>query len=136
MTPDIRIDSEIAELGASFTGYVTYEPSPGEPDRRIRGIEFELQWTMGEHNDNDEATFEPTRIECDADGRLDTIWVVPVPHDQPISYDGHLFAVTWQLKATLDVRRGRDEHWTQEVVVIPRNGRLVYDGPHPLRSER
>lgn len=135
MNPHIRIDDAIAEIGSAFTGSVTYDPEPGAAER-VRGLVLQLRWKTQGQGDTDTRALDEVRVPTLPGGAIDSTWSVPIPLSEPISYHGRLMAIEWELTATLDVKRRIDPNWSMRVVVVPRNGRAYYDGPHPLPPSR
>ena len=129
---DIKLDNDIAEVDGQFTGDLTYVVPDEKPDA-IRGIRLELRYfTEGRGSTNSEHLSSMV-IEIDTSQNAIERFEIPVPENAPISYDGQLIRVLWEIKATIDIARGSDYNRVKPVIVVPVNGLGTYEYPHPLR---
>lgn len=137
-TLSMTLTNNIAPVGTSFQGHLTRTPElddgqePGK--HRIQGVRLGLGFVTEGRGDTNMASVYDHEFPVDDWGRLSVPFQVPVPHEGPISYDGRLIRLRWELTATVMIKRAIDRHLEVPVLVIPANGWGVYDRPHPLPS--
>ncbi len=134
---DITLANDATEIGGVFQGQLI---RVGELDdlvdrgqSRTRGIRLQLRYrTEGRGTTFTEIADEG---ECEADefGRINATFELQVPRDGPISYDGSLIRVIWEIEVRVDIKRGFDTKDEIPVLVLPTNGWGIYQGPHPYR---
>ncbi len=129
---DIKLDNDIAEVDGQFTGDLTYVV-PDEKPEAIRGIRLELRYFTEGRGDRYSKHLSSMAIEIDTSQNATKRFEIPVPENAPISYDGQLIRVLWEIKATIDIARGPDYNRVKPVIVVPVNGLGTYEYPHPLR---
>lgn len=136
----IEIVSDIAELGGSFICDVTRSPADGEQNEKGRGqireVRLSLGWYTSGRGDTDSDTVHTVGLDVDQYGMAKGRVELPVPLDAPISLDGHLIRVHWQLVAQTDVAMKIDQKSSAEVLVVPQGGLGLYDRAHPLPQRR
>lgn len=137
--PDLQISMEngIAEVGSPFRGRVTLS---GQLDdlaesskQSVRAVRVSLRYYTQGRGDRDSQTVVDHQFPVDTYGRVDRAFELPVPAAGPISYDGRLIRVLWEIEARVDIKRRRDAKTIVPVLVIPDGGWGLYDRPHPLR---
>ncbi len=137
-TLSMTLTNNIAPVGTSFQGQLTRNPQLDDGQEagkhRIQGVRLELGFTTEGRGDTDSAMVHHQEFPVDGWGRLAVHFQVPVPSGGPISYDGRLIRLRWELTATVMIKRAIDRRLEVPVLVIPANGWGVYDRPHPLRS--
>ncbi len=133
----IQIEHDIAEVGSFFACTVSRSPTDGvtnEPGRgQVRGVRIELGWSTEGRGDTDSDTVASLVIPVDEFGMANARVELPVPANGPISYDGALIRVRWELSAQTDIKLGVDQRSSAEVLVVPARGLGTYDRAHPLR---
>ncbi len=134
---DITLANHAAEIGGVFQGQVL---RAGELDdlvdsakSRIRGVRLQLHYrTEGRGTPFTEISDEG-EYKADEFGRINTTFELRVPRDGPISYDGSLIRVIWEIEVRVDIKRGFDTKDEIPVLVLPTDGWGIYQGPHPYR---
>lgn len=141
-TPDpnlsIRLEHDIAEVGNSFLCSVKRSPSDGETNDKtlgqIRAVRIALRMTTEGRGDEDRKDFVTEELEVDEYGMASGDVRLQVPTDAPISYDGALIRVRWNIEARTDIKFGVDQQSSAPVLVVPIGGLGVYTRPHPLTA--
>ncbi len=137
--PNLHISMEngITEVGSVFRGRIT---SAGQRDdlaetsnQSVRAVRLSLRYYTQGRGDRDSQTVVGHEFPVDSYGRVDAGFELPVPLAGPISYDGRLIRVLWEVEARVDIKLRRDAKTIVPVLVIPTNGWGLYDRPHPLR---
>ncbi len=135
----VHVDHDLAEPGGAFTGTLRRVPIDGTqpvdgaiPIGGARTIRIALHVRTEGRGDVDERTMGEVGVELDRFGSGSTPFSLPVPPDGPISYDGRLIRVIWEIEATTDRRFALDSKATTRVLVVPNGGVGTYQYPHPL----
>ncbi|MDH3679310.1 MAG: hypothetical protein OEV40_05095 [Acidimicrobiia bacterium] len=137
--PSLQVDLEsgIAEVGGRFRGRLRrageLDDLAGDDDQPVRAVRLTLRYVTEGRGDTDSQVIGQLEFPVDTYGRLDTDFQLPVPPAGPISYDGRLIRVLWELEARVDVKLRRDRSTSIPLLVIPTNGWGLYHRPHPLR---
>lgn len=103
---------------ATVTGMVSWDsPKP----TKIRSLTVELRWRTEGRGDTDQASAARQEL---AKGQLPPgqhrwPFQLALPPEGPITYEGHLIRIIWELRAFLDVARGPDLEFTVPVTVLP-----------------
>ncbi len=142
-TPDpnlsIRLEHDIAEVGTSFLCSVKRSPSDGETNEKtlgqIRAVRIALRMTTEGRGDEDRKDYATQELEVDDYGMASGEVRLNVPTDAPISYDGALIRIRWNIEARTDIKFGVDQKSSAPVLVVPAGGLGVYTRPHPLTTE-
>jgi hypothetical protein len=71
-------------------------------------------------------------FDLEAHGGLNAAFSLLVPATSPVSYDGTLMRVMYEIEARVDLKFARDEKSAHQDLVIPVGGMGVYNRPHPL----
>lgn len=136
-TLQVDLDSGIAEVGGRFRGRLVrageVDDLAGDGDQPVRAVRLSLRYTTEGRGDTDAKVIGEAEFGVDEYGRVDTTFELLVPPAGPISYDGRLIRVMWELEARVDVKLRRDRRTRIPLLVIPTNGWGLYDRPHPLR---
>ncbi len=138
----VDIDDDIAEPGGSFTGTLSRTPLDGGgsvdssnlPMGAERSIRVALIMRTEGRGDVDQRTIAEVGVELDRFGSASTPFSLRVPPDGPISYDGRLIRVVWEIAAITDRKLAFDKRTSAPVVVVPRGGHGHYRYPHPRSS--
>lgn len=133
----IQIEDDVAEVGAKFRCSVQRSPADGESNSGGRGQIRSVEITLGYFTEGratvDKETVSSATIPVDEYGMASGDVELAIPADAPISYDGRLIRVRWQIEATTDIKLGRDQKSSAFVLVVPVGGHGLYESPHPLR---
>ena len=136
--PQLRVElvNDVAELGRYFSGHIRRDPVDGAtnaPGRgQVRAVRLGLRMFTEGRGDKDDWRSNDIQAPVDEHGMTSTPFELPVPHDMPISYDGSLMRVRWQIEIRTDRKMAFDSVLTTEVLVVPRHGVGLYRRPHPL----
>ncbi len=132
----IEIEHDIAEVGDAFTCTIRRSPSDGETNAKtvgqVRAVQIALVMTTEGRGDVDSERIGETSLPVDEYGMASGVVHLVVPATAPISYDGALLRIVYRIEARTDIRLGRDQHSSAEVLVVPVGGAGVYRRPHPL----
>lgn len=132
----IELQHDIAEVGGRFVGHLQRSPADGASnDReigRVRGVRVSLKMTTEGRGDTDSMEVAEVAAAVDEYGMASQQFELEVPLDVPVSYDGRLIRVRWQIEARTDRKLAVDAIAASEVLVVPRGGLGHYDRPHPL----
>jgi hypothetical protein len=136
----IELEDDVAEVGGSFVCHISRSPMDGELNEsgrgQVRSIRLVLRSRTEGRGTEDSKNYSSTEIAVDEYGMASGRFELPIPHDAPISYDGELIRVIWEVSAITDIKHGRDQRSTATVLVVPIGGRGRYSSPHPLRVQR
>ncbi len=132
----IEIEHDIAEVGGSFVCTVRRSPTDGETNAKtvgqVRAVQIALVMTTEGRGDVDSERIGENSLPVDEYGMADGVVNLAVPTDAPVSYDGALIRVVYRIEARTDIRLGRDQQSSAEVLVVPVGGAGVYRSAHPL----
>ena len=132
----IRLEHDIAEVGGIFRCDVTRSPTDGERNDKaigqVRAVRIRLHRTTEGRGTVAAADAATVELPVDEFGMASGQIELPVPPDAPISYDGMLIRVRWEIEARTDLRLQVDQTSSAEVLVVPRGGLGRYDRAHPL----
>lgn len=105
-------------VGGVVSGTVTWNaPEP----LKMRLIEVELRWRTEGRGDTDQeapAKQELAKYELPA-GESSWRFELRLPPDGPITYEGHLIRILWEVRAHIDIAWGRDLEFTTPLTVLP-----------------
>ena len=130
--PQITLENDVAEIGGAFEGQVTYNPPP-KLAQSVRQLLLTLDFQTSGDNFTDQISAFTTPIETDSLGNVNQTFTLPVTEDDPISYNGKIIEISWQITATADLAYKRDVKNSISVLVLPKNGHGLYQHPHPLK---
>lgn len=133
-TPTITLDGYFAEPGGSVTGRVELPGVEGtDPSvERIREVRVLLRYRTEGRGDTDSWEGSAQAFSVGVDGALTASFNLSVPHDAPVSYDGSLLRLIWEVEARTDLRMRIDKKTTELIVVVPTGGLGLYHHAHPL----
>lgn len=135
---DVDLVTDVAEVGGVFEGHLTRKPQLDDSQEagkhRLQGVRLELRYETEGRGDTDARTVTTQRFQVDEWGQASVGFQIQVPPLGPISYDGRLIRVRWELIAIAMVKLAIDRRLSLPVLVVPRNGGGLYDRPHPLLS--
>ena len=132
MTLSMELDDEVAVVGGAFSGRLIREHDGTEKGLRARAVRLSLKFSTEGRGDTHQKTLHTFEFPLGDDGRLDESFVFEVPADAPISYDGSLIRVVWEIEARIDLKLARDPKTERTVLVVPEGGAGLYVAPHPL----
>jgi len=132
MTVELRVNSPIAEVGDAFSGWVHRDALGGQ----VSSIQLSLQCRTEGRGDTETATVDYLQLPVESDGSLSSPFTLRVPPLSPISYDGSLIRVIYEIEAETDVLIAGHPKVEKRVLVVLAGGQELYDRPHPLPSDR
>jgi sporulation-control protein spo0M len=134
MTIRLEFDALVVECGGRFTGRVTRDPDADgvTTDSRARSVRLTLRYRTEGRGDNESKKITVVNFDVETHGGLSVPFSLPVPMGSPISYDGSLMRVIYEVEARVDIKLARDPKIKRLVLVVPEGGGWVYDRPHPL----
>ena len=134
ITPTIILDGEFAEPGGRITGRVELPGLEGtDPTvERIREVRIMLRYRTEGRGDTDSWEGPAVSFPVGVDGALTADFTLDVPSDAPVSYDGNLLRLLWEVEARTDLRLRLDKKTSQSIVIVPSGGLGLYRHPHPL----
>jgi hypothetical protein len=132
--PTIELDSPFVEPGGQVTGRVELPGAEGVNPTvdRIREVRVLLRFRTEGRGDKDSWEGPAQSFPVGVDGALTGYFTLDVADDSPISYDGGLLRLIWEVEARTDLRLRIDKKATATVVVVPAGGLGLYRRPHPL----
>jgi len=132
----VLVDEDVVEVGGVLTGRLVRQPdTDGILEKsRARSVRLQLRNFTEGRGDTDSTIARETELRIETHGGLDAPFRLEVPHYGPISYDGRLIRVKWELRARLDLKMARDATTTVPVLVLPAGGWAIYDKAHPLKG--
>ncbi len=134
----IKLANDIAEIGEAFHLTVERSPTDGVTNDsgrgKIREVRVHLEYATQGRGTTNSATFPAATFPVDQFGMGSGDIVLPIPIHSPVSYDGRLLRVVYQIVVTTDVQAGMDHNTEIPVAVVLENGGDTYRAPHPLRT--
>ena len=113
----IQTASEQVEVGAGVKGQVTWSP---DGDAKPRGLRVTLGWrTEGKGNRKEGTCDEAERTDIAPGSTVTLPFEFHVPIEGPVSYDGKLMRIIWEIVAQVDLPFARDEIEKREIRVVP-----------------
>jgi len=113
----IQMPSEQVEVGSSLKGQVTWTP---EKESKPRGLRVTLGWRTEGRGNKKEGTCDETERTDIAPGSTVTLpFEFHVPIEGPVSYDGKLMKIIWEIMVRADLPFARDEIEKKEIRVVP-----------------
>jgi hypothetical protein len=110
----IELADEVIECGATVTGVVSWS-GPKTP----RSVSVTLQYKTEGRGSTDKG--EASTVQVPADNQGYHQFFLATPSDGPISFDGDLISVIWEIELRLDLKGRRDPKGHQRVEVLPRS---------------
>lgn len=136
--PQLQVEliNDVAEVGGYFSGHITRSPVDGArntPGRgHVRAVRVRLHMFTEGRGDKDSWHSNEIEAPVDEHGMTSAPFEIPVPSGAPISYDGSLVRVRWQMEIRTDRKMALDSVLSTEVLVVPHGGMGLYTRPHPL----
>lgn len=113
----IQMANEQVEVGAAVKGQVTWSP---DGDAKPRGLRVTLVWRTEGKGNKKEGTCDAAERTDIAPGSTVTLpFEFQVPIEGPVSYDGKLMRIIWEIVARVDLPFARDEMEKREIRVVP-----------------
>jgi len=101
--------------GETVRGVVTL----GGVDERVRGVDVKLRWSTSGKGNTDQQDVRTLRLPVAAlGGRARTTFELPLPSG-PVSYQGPIIQVAWQVLVSVDVAWARDPSRELPIEVLP-----------------
>lgn len=133
---DVELDNDVVEVGTAVTGRIQRWPSDGDDNSKkigqIKAVRVKVSWRTEGRGDRARGTAGEITIPAAEFGQASGTFSVPIPPNAPISYDGSLIRVIWELEARTDRKLARDPKNSFRLLIVPRNGLGRYERPHPL----
>lgn len=133
---DVQLAAEAVELDQSFAVELRRSPDDRNDNSglfgKVRAVRVSLGWFTEGRGDKDHGTVAEAEVPTDQYGALAMQVPLWVPGDSPVSYDGRLIRVLWEIEIRTDTRLAIDPVISVPVLVVPRGGIAHYRLPHPL----
>ena len=133
---DVAVERGIVEVGGTVSGRLRLagelDDLASDSNQRVRAVRVSLGYTTEGRGDTDARAITELEFPVDQYGGVEATFDLSVPRQGPISYDGRLIRVRWDVEARVDVKLRRDPTTHIPVLVIPSGGWGLYDRPHPL----
>ena len=133
----LTLQNDMSEIGGVFRGRLVrvgdMDDLAEDSESRVRAVRLRLHYKTEGRGDTDSKTIETHEFPADEYGAVNADFELAIPDDGPISYDGQLIRVLWEIEARVDIKMRRDKRTTAAVLVLPTNGWGLYNLPHPLR---
>lgn len=107
-------------VGGRVTGQVTWTP---ESARQPRGIKVMLRWRTEGRGSVDQRVVAETIVpagQAVAGLPMQVPFDLPLPPDGPVSYNGQLIRVIWEVRVEIDEAWAINEKFHAPLVVVPR----------------
>jgi hypothetical protein len=115
----IRIEKNASEIraGQTLKGQVVWSADKGKSPRKI---EVTIQWVMSGKGVKSENVVDSVVDDAtESKSQVVVPFEVEVPSDGPLSYDGKLFRVFWEIKVEVDLPFAVDEEERDRFTVLP-----------------
>ncbi len=114
----ITLAEDVVRLGDEVRGTASWAGQPRDP----KAVTATLRWyTEGRGNqDRDEVATVEQRLDGPSAGLDSSTFHLSVPTDAPVTYDGMMIRLRWEVNVELDIPWGRNEEEQAEVWVLPR----------------
>lgn len=126
------LDGWLAELGGAFQGTIAYHPTEGEAGR-ANGIRLRLSYRTAGVGGSVHRVAAEQRWSMEPGASFVTSFLVGVPGLEPISYDGQLLSIRWQIEVAATRPWRGDHSVVADVLVVPVGGGSIYRTPHPYQ---
>lgn len=131
-----KLASYVAEVGDAFHLSLSRSPADGSMNDKmvgkVRSVRVELGFETEGRGDTDRSTIARFEMPIDRFGMGSADVRIDVPHNAPISYDGHLIRVRYNLHIRTDLSASIDHATDVPVLVVPVGGATTYQSAHPL----
>lgn len=113
----ISLDRDIARSGEEVSGHAAWS-SDGRPPKAVT---IALRWYTEGRGNQDRAVAAEMEVDLEgpAAGLTSTAFRLRTPKDGPLSYDGMMIRVRWEVAVELSIPWGKDETETAELWVLP-----------------
>ena len=130
----LELDDLVCQVGDRFTGrLIRQADADGVTDSsRARSVRLVLRVYTEGRGDTDRQDLSTANFDLQPHGGLTADFSLAVPQGSPVSYDGTLMRIMYEIEARVDLKLARDEKYARQVLVVPEGGLGVYDRPHPL----
>ena len=138
MTMGLELEDLVCPVGHQFVGRLTRQADADglSSTSRARGVRLVLRVYTEGRGTVDKRDVSTAQFDLESHGGLNASFSLAVPATSPISYDGALMRVKYEIEARVDLKLARDDKYTRQVLVVPEGGMGVYDRPHPLTVRR
>lgn len=116
----IELDTDVVECGDVVTGVVRWGPLDDVPRRTV----VKLRYRTEGRGDTDSDVADTLKFPGAAGG-VESV-ELRVPAEGPMSVNGVLITVLWEVELSLDVARRRDPSTSVAITVLPRGGSAVW----------
>ena len=103
---------------------------------KVRSLRIELEYKTSGRGDEDSKKVHTSEVPIDRFGMGAADLRIEVPPDSPISYDGQLMRVHYEIHIWTDIQAQIDHGSDIAVLVVPIGGATSYQRPHPLAPDR
>ena len=110
----VEVADAVVECGATVSGIVSWS-GPKTP----RSVSVTLKYKTEGRGSTDKG--EASSVEVAADSQGYHQFHLTVPDSGPVSFDGDLISVIWEVELKLDLKGRRDLKEQQRVEVLPRS---------------
>ena len=115
---EVALSQEKVRNGERVTGTVTWR---AEGSKTPRKLELICRWrTEGKGDKHQEVIADEAHTELEGRSEAVVSFDFPIPLEGPISYDGKLLRIVWEMVANVDLPLARDEHDVKAFTVVPR----------------
>ena len=134
MTIQLAFDDLVGEVGGAITGVVSRQADADgvASESRARAVRLVLRLRTEGRGNTDTSDVSNQTFDLEAHGGLSVRFSLAIPRSTPISYDGSLMRVLYEVEARVDVKLARDPKVSYAVLIVPDGGLTVYQRPHPL----
>ena len=130
--------SHVAEVSSAFHISVSRSPVDGMTNEaqvgKVRELRVHLEYETEGRGNRNMHEFPTRSVPIDRFGMGKADITLDVPFNAPISYDGDLIRVKYEIVIVTDIQRAFDDSQRIPVVVAPVGGANTYQRPHPLTT--
>lgn len=112
----VRLTSAEVQTGEVVTGEAVWN---SEGDKKPRRLEVVCRWRIEGKVKNEEEVGRAEEVEIGARSQAAVRFEFRIPFYGPLTYDGRLFRVVWEIIARADIAFARDEVDTKVFTVKP-----------------
>lgn len=113
----IEIPGSQFEVGSALKGQVSWTP---DQESKPRAVRVSLGWRTEGRGNRKEGTCDETEGSVITPGSTVTLpFEFQVPLQGPVSYDGKLMKIIWEITVRVDLPFARDEIERKEIRVVP-----------------
>lgn len=134
MTMGLELDDLVCPVGHRFSGRLIRQADADgvTTTSKARAVRLVLRMYTEGRGDVDRSEISSCTFDLEPHGGLSASFSLSVPATSPISYDGTLMRIKYEIEARVDLKLARDDKYARQVLVVPEGGMGVYDRPHPL----